>query len=181
MPQVCKACRSESRDEIDALLIAGREPLRNIAVRFGTSPTSLLRHREHIPKALAVVASAREEARAETLLDQIHAAKEHAVRLVRRAEEDGDVRGAVAGLRVLLDALELVGKVAAEGPKLSRSPEWLALMERLADALEPFPEALEAVRAVCGELDRGELRPAPIRVTLRLPPAAPPFEPEAGA
>jgi hypothetical protein len=144
--------------------------MRGIARKHGLSDDSVSRHaKSHLPKTLAVAATARAEAQAGSLLERVRAAEEHARRLAFRAEADGDVRGAVAGLRVLLDALELLGKVAAEAESnLVESPEWLALRSRIADALEPFPEALAAVRAAVREVEAGDLRETVV-VTLKLP------------
>jgi hypothetical protein len=55
MPRVCVTCRHPERDAIDADLVSGN-PLRDIAMRFGTSKSSLERHRDkclpaHLSKA----------------------------------------------------------------------------------------------------------------------------------
>jgi len=58
----------------------------------------------------------------------------------------------------LKPVVELIGKAtgqikpdpAAQVNVLVASPEWLAMREKIADALEPFPAALEAVRGALG-------------------------------
>ena len=44
MPPSCTVCRHPKLDEIETE-IAKQTPLRNIAAQYGTSPNSLLRHR----------------------------------------------------------------------------------------------------------------------------------------
>lgn len=178
MPRACEVCTNPNREAINAALVERRGTMAGIARANGLSEDSVARHaKAHIPKALAVAATAREEAQAGSLLERVRAAEEHARRLAFRAEADGDVRGAVAGLRVLLDALELLGKVAAERSPLVSSPEWQSLKRRIASALEPFPEAAAAVLAAIeeegasGEDDRDS-----VVVMLELPPALPASE-----
>src|SRR5215470_17158581 len=73
MPQTCKICRHDRRNEIDEALL-NSEPLRNIAERTGTSATALFRHKkEHIARVLASTKQAAEKASAETLFDRLRA------------------------------------------------------------------------------------------------------------
>lgn len=51
------------------------------------------------------------------------------------------------------------------------SPEWLSLRAKLLDALEPFPEAADAVSAALEAAKDDELR-APIVVELKIPRAS---------
>lgn len=105
MANVCSLCNREDRGEINAELVSGT-PLRNIAKRFGTSPATLLRHKEHIPNGLAVVARVAEEAEGETLATKVRRLEADARRLQAAAEKQGDLRCALAAIKVLT---ELVG------------------------------------------------------------------------
>jgi len=156
---------------IDAAILAG-EPMRRIAARTGVSESSLRRHASHVPEAVALAARAEEATRADDLLGILRDGVRDAQRLRALAEDGGDLRGAIAALKTLADVVETLARVgerlADRESNLATSPEWLALREKLADALEPYPDAREAVIAACAEIDRGEVRPR-ILVTLKLP------------
>ncbi len=108
------------------------------------------RHREaHLPRVLALAREAEDEAHGEDLLSRIRSAEAHARRLVDKAEKGRDVRAALAGLKVVLDALALLARVAEEAPRLVRSAEWLELRARIAAALKPHPDAaVDVLRAI---------------------------------
>lgn len=111
MPPVCTLCRRPDRAEIDALLIVPAEPLRNIAARFGTSPATLLRHKEHLPHALVVAREAEVVTQADTLLEKVHVIEADARRLLAKAEVSGDFRCAIAAAKTSLDVVELLLKI----------------------------------------------------------------------
>ncbi len=114
MPSVCTLCRRPDKGEINAALVAGAESLRLMAKRFGTSPATLTRHREHLPRELATVAAERHEAQATTLLEKVAGLEEDAHRLRAAAEEGGDLRAAIACIRVLADLVQLWQKIREE-------------------------------------------------------------------
>jgi hypothetical protein len=110
MPPVCTLCRRPDRAEIDALLVVPTEPLRNIAARFGTSPATLLRHKEHLPRALVLTAEGRELTRADTLTAHVQEIRAHADRLRGQAEATGDIRTALMALKLMNDVVETLLK-----------------------------------------------------------------------
>ena len=62
MGRPCSVCGHPQRTAIDAALVAGNDPFRIIANRFGTSTGSLQRHKaDHLPLVMAEA-----ERRAET-------------------------------------------------------------------------------------------------------------------
>ena len=93
MPRTCSICTHPDREAIDSALVAG-EPFRNMAERFGTSTTTLHRHKQsHIPGALVKATEAREVARADSLLDQVRDLQGRALGILTEAETGGDHRG----------------------------------------------------------------------------------------
>lgn len=73
MPRPCSVCTHPERSAIDKALVAGTA-LRNIAERYGTSATTLHRHKaEHLPATLARAKQRSEEAHASALTEQIQA------------------------------------------------------------------------------------------------------------
>lgn len=127
MPQTCKACRSERRDAIDQALLAGT-PLRHIAQQFGTSPAALIRHREHVSKALARTHKAQELAQSGAVLEGVWVAQGRSERLYGAAEailhkalDAADLRTALQAIRCAVDVmgeargyLELQGAITGE-------------------------------------------------------------------
>ena len=142
MPPVCSLCRHAERPAIDAALVEGRDSLRNIAERYGTSAPTLLRHREHVHGSLVLAREAEEVTRADGLLDILREAVADARRLRDRAEVDGDLRCAVAAVKTLCDIVE---KLADIGERLARTeatkppePKPTLSTGELADAITAF-------------------------------------------
>jgi hypothetical protein len=111
MARPCTVCSHRKRAEIEAAAVGG-EPNRRIAPRFGLSEKSIRRHLEsHVPRSLAISAEGRELAHGDTLAGQVRHLQAHADRLRARAEEDGDIRAAIAAIKTLADLVELLVKV----------------------------------------------------------------------
>jgi hypothetical protein len=147
---MCTVCTHPDRLAIDQALIAG-ETFRYVAERFGTSATALFRHKaEHLPTAMVQAQAAEEVARADTLLDQLAALQTDARRIGKKAEDRGDLRTALAGIRELVRIVELTAKMIGELDErpqvtLVTAPEWLQVRAALLEALRPYPDARHAV------------------------------------
>lgn len=173
MPQTCRACHSPDRAAIDAAILAA-EPMRRIAARTGVSESSLRRHASHVPETVALAARAEEATRADDLLSILRDGVRDAQRLRALAEDGGDLRGAIAALKTLADVVETLARVgerlAERESNLVTSPEWIALRTTMLDALEPYPEASDAIRAAIEAHKAGTV--PKILVTLKLPSPA---------
>ncbi len=158
MPRVCTVCTHGERESIDAALVAG-DSYRSIAERFGTSVAAMFRHRgEHVPAALAQASDAAEVARADTLLDQLGELRADARRIGGKAEDAGDLKTALTGVRELVRIVELTAKLVGElddRPQVNVlvAPEWLLVRATLLEALGPHPEARQAVAARLATLE----------------------------
>jgi hypothetical protein len=113
MPQTCSICIHDKQEEIDRELIRGT-PLRTVSDRFGPSKTSLIRHKSHIVKTVAVAREAAQEAQAETLMGQILTLRSRAQRITDVAEQAGSLGVALQGIRELCRIVELMGQVTGE-------------------------------------------------------------------
>ena len=150
-PPRCKVCRSAQIVAIDEALVRG-DPTRLLAVRFAI-PRSTLRDHErkgHIPKTLAKAANAQAVADGDALLGKVLEIEAQVRRLAAKAEREGDVRGAIGGMRELTRIAELLGRLSGElrsrtQVNLILTPEWMDLSRRILAALRPFPEARLAV------------------------------------
>ena len=150
MPRVCTVCTHPERPTVDAALVAG-EPFRYVSERFGTSPAALFRHKaEHLPAELTKAREAEQVAHADDLLGQVQALRDHALRILGKAEAAGDFRSAVGAIREARSCVELLGELLHELERrptvnILVAPEWLAVRSALLEALRPFPEARAAV------------------------------------
>ena len=158
MPRTCGPCTHAEREAIDRALVAGT-PFRHIAERFGTSPPALFRHRaEHIPPALAQATEAAEVARADTLLGQLAELGADARRIGGKAEDAGDLKTALSGIRELVRIVELTAKLVGELDdrpvvNVTISAEWVEIRATLLDVLGAYPEARTAVAARLAALE----------------------------
>ncbi len=136
---------------IDRLLVRNERGNRRIAARFGLAETSLRRHRgSHLPKALMQAQAAGAVVQGDELLLEVQQLQERAQGRLEAAEDAGDLRSACAAIREARGCLELLAKLLGElqaSPTVNLvvSPEWIAARTRIVRALEPFPEARQAV------------------------------------
>lgn len=152
MPRVCSICSHESRAEIERLLVS-RSSYRAIAIQLGVGKDSLRRHaKEHLPALLAKAHEAEEIARADELIKQLRELQERTERLLDKAELHNKWHSAFVGVGQYRQNLELLARLIGEleaTPAIQVnvlvSEEWLELRTAIVAALEPHPEAKEAV------------------------------------
>jgi transposase-like protein len=151
MPRTkCRVCTSPDREAIDQAIIRGGS-YRTIAEEYGLGRMSIQRHAaSHLPATLARAHEAHEVARADDLLAQVRQLQDRALGILRRAERKGDLRSASGAIREARGLIELLGKLAGQlqdgvTVNVALLPEWTALRGRILVALEPHPEAREAV------------------------------------
>ncbi|MCX6681683.1 MAG: hypothetical protein NTY71_01680 [Methanoregula sp.] len=124
--------------------------MRDIAAQFGTSRSSLQRHKSHIPQALTKAAEAVEVARADTLLTQIQDLRTRALALLDRAEA-GTIKDNAIALREARETIKLLAQVAGE---LQSAPVTVNVEFRtlVLKSLESFPEARARLVSALSEL-----------------------------
>jgi hypothetical protein len=113
MSRVCTICTHADRSEIDHSMLAG-EPLRKIADRVSLSASSLFRHRTHIETYLVEATAASNAQAAINLAHKLAELSTRARRLADAAEQGGDLRTALGGVRELARILEMEGRVAGQ-------------------------------------------------------------------
>lgn len=153
----CNVCTHAERAEIDRALIARTDTLPALSARFGVSVKSLDRHRNaHVPTpamqegAQAVVAA--EAGLGAGLAQDACSLKNKALDLLRQAEEAGDLKTALMGVREAARCLELVAKLtgdldASPTVNLVLAPQFISIQTAILAALAPHPEARRAVVA----------------------------------
>ena len=114
MARTCTICRHDGKEEINRALLDS-EPFRHIAARTGTSTTALQRHKnEHLPVALAQAVEAEQVANGDTLLEQLESLRAKASGILTAAEQAGDLRTALNGVKEIRATLELIAKLTGE-------------------------------------------------------------------
>lgn len=151
-------CDHPEKHSIDETLVTGA-PYRSVAKRFWLSESAVYRHKaEHLPAHLLKAKEAQQVARADDLLDQVRHLQAHALDILERAENAGDLRTALAAISQARGNLELLGKLAGEltespSVNITVSAEWTKIRATMVEALAPFPEARSAVSAALLELE----------------------------
>ena len=91
------------------------EPLRSIAKRYGTSPTSLFRHKQaDIPATLVQAKQAEEEVRAETLFERLRAINRETQAILEEARESGSLSIALAAINRVERQLEFEARLLGQ-------------------------------------------------------------------
>ncbi len=160
MPRVCTICTHPEREAINAALVAN-EPYRTIAQRYAASPDAVFRHKaDHLPAVMVKSEQAREAAHADTLVGQVQDMRSKALAILETAEQAGDLRVALLGIREARACVELLLEVEGElnrAPVISLylSPEWLRVRGVLFQALGDFPEARAAAALALQQVNHG--------------------------
>src|ERR687896_881628 len=150
MPRRCTVCDHPEKHGIDEVLVTGA-PYRSVAKRYELSESAVYRHKtEHVPAHLLKAREVEDVAQADDLLEQVRHLQAHALDILERAEEAGDLRTALAAISQARGNLELLGKLAGELDErpvvnLNVSPEWLEIRAVIIAALELHPAAHRAV------------------------------------
>ena len=158
MPRKCTVCEHEKVEEINRLLLEGVS-LRNIAKQYFVSAASLHRHKDgHLPAKLVKAQEAREIAKADTLLDQVAGLRDKALSILAKAEQAGDLRTALQGVREAKGCLELLARLQGELQERTTvnilvNPQWITLRTVILKALDGYPEARQAVARALREVE----------------------------
>lgn len=160
MPRKCTICEHPKVEEINKALLEGVS-LRDLAGQYSVSKTALFRHKnEHIPTALTQAQEAQEVAKADTLLDQVAGLRDKALSILATAEQAGDLKTALQGIKEARACLELLAKLQGELQERTTvnvliNPQWLSLRTVILAALEPFPEARLRLAEALREVESG--------------------------
>ena len=117
MARPCSICSHLNREEIDRALIEGKSLSEIVSLFPAITKSALHRHKEsHLPQMLAQAKEAREVAQGDTLLSQVQFLQSKALSILKQAEEAGELRTALTGVREARSCLELLGKVSGQLP-----------------------------------------------------------------
>jgi len=154
----CSICTHPDAPSINMALV-NRRPFRNLAQQFSVPVWSVLRHHdEHVPEVLSKAREAADVANADDLLEQVRALRSKSLSILLAAEQAGDLRTALSGVRTALACLELLAELSQQLDRrpvvnVLMAPEWLTVRATLTRTLEPYPEARRAVVASLVQLE----------------------------
>jgi hypothetical protein len=143
-------CSHIKRFDIDAALVAG-EAYRNIAERFGTSTTALVRHKtDHLPASLSKAKKVEETTQADTLLGQLLSLNRETLAILKQAREGEDNELALKAIARAEKQIELQARLLGELQEETTVnvfllPEWQQLRALILSALSSYPQARLAV------------------------------------
>ena len=152
MPRPCSICQHPQRSEVEQALIDG-EPFRVVAARFGTSTSTLQRHKAHLPAELVRAKQAAEVSQSDDLLQKVANLENDARRIQRKAEKAGDLRTAVSAIRELTRVIELLAKLRGELQAQPTTINVQVIAPMILAALSDFPDARTALASRLRELD----------------------------
>lgn len=151
MGRPCTICVHAEQVAIDQALVEGTGSNRRIAAQYGVNEQSVRRHRaEHLPARLSTAHDADQVANAGDLLGQLHALRERTMTLLDKAERSGDQATALRGISEARKTIELLLEVEQQLDRrdvvnIIINPQWIDLRTVIVGALEPYPEARNAV------------------------------------
>jgi hypothetical protein len=156
----CTVCSHEEANAINEALVIEKASNRSIAKRYDVNHNAVQRHRQHVPEMLAQAKKAQEVADADDLLRQVRALQSKTLSILLKAEGAGELRTALAAIREARGNVELLARLAGELDtrpviNLNVSPEWLELRAVIVTALEPHPDARQAVVRAIGRNESG--------------------------
>lgn len=163
MPRVCTICTHPKRVAIDRALLQG-DPFRNIAERFGTSTTSLTRHKaDHLSERMAKAVTRSAEADVRTAIDvagQLKAINSATLSVLKDARSAGDGLLSLQAIDRVQKQIELQAKLIdlindGDTVNIIIAPQWIELRTVLLTALQGHPDALLAVSGALASIEGG--------------------------
>lgn len=151
MPRVCTICTHAEKEAINQALI-NSVSLRDIAGQFHVSRSALERHKaDHLPATMAKAKEASEIAQGDSLLDDLKKIQRATLNILITTYNGGAYETTLKAVREARGNLELMGKLIGQLEQqptvnvLVTSNDWLRLRAAILRALEPYPEARQAV------------------------------------
>lgn len=152
MPRVCTICTHAERGEIDKALVS-RQSYRAISCQYDVGRESLRRHaQDHLPETLARGREAELASEADVLLTDVRKLQARTLRALQTAETANDLQTMFRGVKEARENIALLLKVKGELDErpvvnVVMSQEWIVLRAKIVSALEPYPEARDALVA----------------------------------
>lgn len=150
MPRHCSICDHPERAAIERATVEGVAN-RRIAAQYAVTERAVRNHKaKHLPAKLSRAHEAKETAQADDLLAQVKQLRGKSVSILLKAEQSGDLKTALMGIREARSCIELLGKLSGELAErqtmtIISSPEWPAVYRAILQNLEPYPAVRAAI------------------------------------
>jgi hypothetical protein len=176
MARPCSVCIHTEVEKINQFLLRNEKTYRELSNLFSLSHQQLRKHHNsHIPDQILRSAKVGELVNPDNLVDQVVELQRRAIKILDKAEKQGDLRGGTMAIREATRTLTLQARLLGELVEQTRvnvlvvTPEWHAARARILQALLPFPEAkkavLEALGATAEQVETQVLEASPPRLT----------------
>src|SRR5215217_3752476 len=158
MARECTVCAHPDAVLINEALVIEGQSNRAVTRQYDLSKDAVRRHREHIPELLVKASQAMEVAEADSLLDRIEDLHGRTEAILVELKGT-DLHGAkLAAIREMRRNLELIGEVTKELDRtptlnLHLNPQYIAVRTAIVQAVDPYPEAREAISRAMLELE----------------------------
>ncbi len=160
MSRMCTICIHENRHDIEAC-IANGDANSKVAKRFGTSASAVLRHKGNCGLVRMDQRTERWRSRVDIVGNLVVLASEACAdhKNAREAESHMAVAALHGRRKDLLMAIsEMQGPEDANAGELSKHPGFAAMRDAILAALEPFPEAKQALMRTLSPRTGGDSR-----------------------
>ena len=159
MPRRCTICSHKNIEEINKELVNGK-PFRDIAGQFNISKSALERHKaKHLPGDLIKSKRIEEVVQADNIVERLINLTNETMQIYNEVKKIKDYDLALKAIARAEKQAELqaklLGELQQEGAvNLIMAPEWIELRQVILRAVEPFPEAGEAIVEAVGRIDK---------------------------
>jgi hypothetical protein len=158
--RTCTICRHPARETIDSSLVR-RVPYRDISTRFDVSTSALSSHlNNHLASYVQQALNEYGTSKGVKVLDKLTSTLDRLDGFLDEAESKQDAREFVTVAAELRKELELLaklqGELAQEGTvNIPLHPEYVQVRTAIVQAVDPYPQAKEAISQVMLEIEGG--------------------------
>lgn len=160
MGRRCTVCTHPERRRIEKALVS-TEKLAGIAERFGTTKSSLCRHRQdHLPAHLAKAQEVEDIGQALDVVQQLKVINAACLEVLAKARASDKHRTMLHAADRIQKQIELQARLLGElqdqqtvNVAVVMDPQWVEIRSRVLGALSPHPEARGAVVGALRELE----------------------------
>lgn len=151
--RICKVCSSPFVEQINNDLLASHLSYAELEKKYHISRSVLCRHKQHM-KAQLMNRPETDIVPAEpsSIMQRLHDLETRAENIYTEAILSDDRLNAIRALQEIRNTLKMYAEITGElshaqilQQNVFISPEWLTLRNSILQALEPFPEARQAV------------------------------------
>ena len=161
MAKTCSICRSKHSEAVTLELLR-ETPVREIGDKYGFASSTVQRHKQHT-KQLPEIVQQQDVVEVKTALLQMRELERRADMIYQQAAEADpklalqclkEMRGIARTYAEITGELSKQATVTHQHLHMHQAPEWVSLRGQMLSALQPYPDAREAlIKAIGGAVD----------------------------